>query len=126
MKIDTHAHIFLKKLNTVANARYKPDYDASFKDYKANLDHYDFDKGILVQPSFLGVDNEFLLQSIEKDENIKAIVVVDENIKFDELKKLKERKACGVRLNLCRRKNKMSQKKNKMSYFCDKLSFFQP
>ncbi|EOH9832255.1 hypothetical protein ACME8C_001556, partial [Campylobacter jejuni] len=22
MKIDTHAHIFLKKLNTVANARY--------------------------------------------------------------------------------------------------------
>ncbi|EAH9117131.1 amidohydrolase, partial [Campylobacter jejuni] len=26
MKIDTHAHIFLKKLNTVANARYKPDY----------------------------------------------------------------------------------------------------
>lgn len=42
----------------------------------------------------------FLLQSIEKDENIKAIVVVDENIKFDELKKLKERKACGVRLNL--------------------------
>lgn len=30
MKIDTHAHIFLKKLNTVANARYKPDYDASF------------------------------------------------------------------------------------------------
>ncbi|EOJ0937720.1 amidohydrolase, partial [Campylobacter jejuni] len=100
MKIDTHAHIFLKKLNTVANARYKPDYDASFKDYKANLDHYDFDKGILVQPSFLGVDNEFLLQSIEKDENIKAIVVVDEGIKFDELKKLKERKACGVRLNL--------------------------
>lgn len=39
MKIDTHAHIFLKKLNTVANTRYKPDYDASFKDYKANLDH---------------------------------------------------------------------------------------
>ncbi|MCW1456832.1 amidohydrolase, partial [Campylobacter jejuni] len=35
MKIDTHAYIyFLKKLNTVANARYKPDYDASFKDYK--------------------------------------------------------------------------------------------
>lgn len=100
MKIDTHAHIFLKKLNTVANARYKPDYDASFKDYKANLDHYDFNKGVLVQPSFLGIDNEFLLQSIEKDENIKAIVVVDENIKFDELKKLKERKACGVRLNL--------------------------
>ncbi|MBJ6740322.1 amidohydrolase, partial [Campylobacter jejuni] len=31
MKIDTRAHIFLKKLNTVANARYKPDYDASFK-----------------------------------------------------------------------------------------------
>ena len=92
MKIDTHAHIFLKKLNTVANARYKPDYDASFKDYKANLDHYDFNKGVLVQPSFLGIDNEFLLQSIEKDENIKAIVVVDENIKFDELKKLKERK----------------------------------
>ncbi|WP_251823164.1 hypothetical protein, partial [Campylobacter jejuni] len=24
MKIDTHAHIFLKKLNTVANTRYKP------------------------------------------------------------------------------------------------------
>lgn len=41
-----------------------------------------------------------MLQSIEKDENIKAIVVVDEGIKFDELKKLKERKACGVRLNL--------------------------
>ncbi|HEB9429758.1 TPA: amidohydrolase family protein [Campylobacter coli] len=100
MKIDTHAHIFLKELKSIENARYKPDYDASFKDYKANLDRYDFDKGVLVQPSFLGVDNEFLLDSIKDDENIKAIVVVDENIKFEELEKLKRRKACGVRLNL--------------------------
>ncbi|EPP2634274.1 amidohydrolase family protein [Campylobacter jejuni] len=100
MRVDTHAHIFLKTLNTITNARYKPGYDASFKDYKANLSYHGFDKGILVQPSFLGFDNEFLLQSIQKDENIKAVVVVDENISFKELKRLKERKACGIRLNL--------------------------
>lgn len=100
MRIDTHAHIFLKELKSIENARYKPDYNASFKDYKANLNRYGFDKGILVQPSFLGTDNEFLLESIKDDENIKAIVVVDENIKFEELERLKKRKACGIRLNL--------------------------
>ncbi|TKX32750.1 amidohydrolase family protein [Campylobacter aviculae] len=100
MKIDTHAHIFLKKLKMIKNARYKPDYDASFKDYKNNLDRFGFDKGVLIQPSFLGTDNEFLLDSIEHDKDVKAVVVVDENITFEELKELKNRKACGVRLNL--------------------------
>lgn len=100
MKIDTHAHIFLKSLNTILDARYKPDYDADFKTYKMNLHQHGFDKGVLIQPSFLGNDNEFLLQSIQEDEDIKAVVVVDENTSFEELKKLKERKACGVRLNL--------------------------
>ena len=100
MKIDTHAHIFLKDLNMISNARYKPNYDASFKAYRANLEHFSFDKGVLVQPSFLGTDNEFLLNSIQNDSRIKAIVVVDEKISLEELKKLKSRKACGVRLNL--------------------------
>lgn len=59
---------------------------------RLNLDCYDFDKGVLVQPSFLGVDNEFLFEGIKYDENIKAIVVANENIKFEELEKLKKEK----------------------------------
>ncbi|MCE3040048.1 amidohydrolase family protein [Helicobacter anatolicus] len=100
MKIDTHAHIFLKNLPVINNARYSPKYDASFEEYHSFLNSFGFQKAVLVQPSFLGTNNDFLLNSIKDNKNFKAIVVVDKNISFEELQKLKENGACGIRLNL--------------------------
>lgn len=100
MKIDTHAHIFLKNLSMLPNARYYPNYNATIHDYLSCLERNQINKAVLVQPSFLGTNNSFLLESIKDYQHLKAIIVVDENISYEELQLFKDKKACGVRLNL--------------------------
>ena len=50
----------------VAGRRYTPDYDASLDDYAALLVENHLGGGLLVQPSFLGSDNSFLLESLSR------------------------------------------------------------
>lgn len=99
MKIDTHAHIFLKSLKMAEDSRYTPDYDCSYEDYMSVLDRHGFERCVLVQPSFLGYENDYMLDSIKGSKH-RAIVVVPSNISFESLRDLQKRGACGIRLNL--------------------------
>lgn len=98
MKVDAHAHIFRANESIILNPRYIPNYNATLSDYLNNLKIFNFSHSILVQPSFLGIDNSYLLNEIDKYNNIKAVVVVEPN-DLDILKKYKS-KICGIRLNL--------------------------
>ena len=59
--IDTHAHVFARGLTLAEGRRYAPDYDAPVEDYLRRLDENGLSHGVLVQPSFLGTDNGFML-----------------------------------------------------------------
>ncbi|WP_043484320.1 amidohydrolase family protein [Arthrobacter sp. SPG23] len=75
--IDTHAHIFEPGLTAVADARYVPDYDATLDQYLNVLRANGVGRGVLVQPSFLGSDNSYLLAALEAaPDRLRGVIVV--------------------------------------------------
>lgn len=99
--IDTHAHIFLKSLPMAAGRRYAPDYDASLETYLATLATHGVDRGVLVQPSFLGTDNSYLVSALERhSEKLRGIAVVPITARREELEALNRSGIVGIRLNL--------------------------
>ena len=99
--IDTHAHIFRQDLPMVANRRYSPDYDALIEQYLAHLDHHGLSHGVLIQPSFLGTDNSYMLQALRRyPQRLRAVAVVDATVSEQQLDALAEAGVVGIRLNL--------------------------
>ena len=99
--IDTHAHVFHNGLKRAADIRYSPDYDAKLDDYLRMLDANGLTNGVLVQPSFLGTDNSYILECLGAAKGrVRAIAVVDPAVSADELKRLNDAGVVGIRLNL--------------------------
>uniref|UniRef100_UPI0015753E29 amidohydrolase family protein n=1 Tax=Sphingomonas bacterium TaxID=1895847 RepID=UPI0015753E29 len=81
--------------------RYTITYDALPSAYLAMLAGNGMARGVLVQPSFLGYDNSFLLDTIGRHRAmLKGIAVVPETSTGAELSRLARKGIVGVRLNL--------------------------
>ncbi|NEB04178.1 amidohydrolase family protein [Streptomyces sp. SID13726] len=101
---DTHAHVFRQGLRLARERRYSPDYDAAVDAYLSLLDAHGLAAGVLVQPSFLGTDNSYLLEALGKaPERLRGVAVIDPRTTGEELDQLAESGVCGIRLNLISR-----------------------
>jgi predicted TIM-barrel fold metal-dependent hydrolase len=99
--IDTHAHVFRAGAPIAPGARYRPDSDASLSTYLGLLDRNGIAGAILVQPSFLGTDNRFLLEAIaEAPDRLVGVAVLSPATTIAELEDLRAAGIVGVRLNL--------------------------
>jgi predicted TIM-barrel fold metal-dependent hydrolase len=99
--IDAHAHVFHRGLALASNRRYTPGYDAPLETYLAELDKAGLDHGVLVQPSFLGTDNSYLVESLVRaGGRLRGIVVLDPTTSADALRALDRAGVAGIRLNL--------------------------
>ncbi|MFW3385166.1 UNVERIFIED_CONTAM: amidohydrolase family protein [Kocuria sp. CPCC 205274] len=104
--VDAHAHVFEPGLATVRDARYVPDYAATLEQYLARLDEHGLERGVLVQPSFLGTDNSYLLAALAREpERLRGVIVVDHerpaaDLTEDRVAELHAAGVRGVRLNL--------------------------
>jgi predicted TIM-barrel fold metal-dependent hydrolase len=99
--IDTHAHVFHRGLKLAPGRRYAPDYDAPLALYLEQLDRNGMSNGVLVQPSFLGTDNSYLVESLKTaGGRLRGIAVVDPSVTADELRALDRAGVVGIRLNL--------------------------
>jgi predicted TIM-barrel fold metal-dependent hydrolase len=99
--IDSHAHVFVRSLPLAARRRHAPDYDATLAEYLALLDAHGVSHGVLVQPSFLGTDNSFMLDAIRAHpQRLRGVAVVEPDADDDELHTLAEGGIVGIRLNL--------------------------
>lgn len=99
--IDTHAHVFHRGLKLASGRRYAPDYDAPLSIYLEQLDHNGMTNGVLVQPSFLGTDNSYLVECLKQTGGrLRGIAVVDPTVSADELRELDRTGVVGIRLNL--------------------------
>ncbi len=98
---DTHSHIFRRGLPLAAIRRYAPSYDATGEDYLAQLAANGISRGILVQPSFLGVDNSYMVDALTNyPDQLRGIAVVDPTISEEDLATLDGQGVVGIRLNL--------------------------
>lgn len=99
--IDAHAHVFSRELDLTSARRYTPDYDATLALYLDNLREHGLSHGVLVQPSFLGIDNSYLLAALQQaPEQLRGVVVVDRDISREDLDQMDSQGVVGVRLNL--------------------------
>ncbi|MDP9931918.1 putative TIM-barrel fold metal-dependent hydrolase [Variovorax paradoxus] len=99
--IDSHAHVFAHGLPLAATRRHAPDYEATLAEYLALLDAHGISHGVLVQPSFLGLDNSFLLGALRAcPGRLRGVAVVDPTADDAMLHAMAEAGICGIRLNL--------------------------
>ncbi|QVM94343.1 MULTISPECIES: amidohydrolase [unclassified Pseudomonas] len=99
--IDSHAHVFVQGLRLAPERRHTPDYNACVDDYARHLAANRISHGVLVQPSFLGTDNTFLLAALERyPSRFRGVVVVAPDIDEPQLQALALQGVVGVRLNL--------------------------
>ncbi|OZI33752.1 hypothetical protein CEK29_23240 [Bordetella genomosp. 5] len=101
LAIDTHAHIFVRGLPLAGVRRYTPDYDATLADYLALLDAHGLSHGVLVQTSFLGTDNSFMLAALAQARGrLRGVAVIDTDTTPAELSDMNLAGVRGIRLNL--------------------------
>lgn len=99
--IDSHAHVFSRDLQLTSSRRYTPDYDAPLALYLDNLGQHGLSHGVLVQPSFLGTDNSYLLAALaQAPGQLRGVVVVARDISRAELQAMATQGVTGIRLNL--------------------------
>ena len=99
--IDAHAHVFSHTLTLAGGRRYTPGYDAPLADYLEHLHANGLSHGVLVQPSFLGTDNRYLLGALQQaPERLRGVVVVDRQVAPETLQAMARQGVVGVRLNL--------------------------
>ena len=99
--VDSHAHVFKLGLKLAAVRRYAPDYEASKDEFIRNFESKGLTAGLLIQPSFLGTDNSFMIEAIDAHPTkLYGVAVVEPTITIEELKELNSHNIVGIRLNL--------------------------
>lgn len=99
--VDSHAHVFVRGLPLAPRRRHAPAYDATLADYLSLLDRQGVSHGVLVQPSFLGTDNSFLLDALRRERaRLRGVVMLDPSTSAQQLQELDALGVRGVRLNL--------------------------
>lgn len=99
--IDCHAHVFLRNLPMPDRRRAPSGYDATPEDYLRMLDANAMTHGVIVQPSFLGLDNSYLVSVLRQYPNrLRGIAVVTPGIATEQLDILQDAGVVGIRLNL--------------------------
>jgi predicted TIM-barrel fold metal-dependent hydrolase len=62
--IDAHTHVFTRNLPMAIDARYRPDYDATWETLLALAQQNGVGRAVILQPSFLGFDNAYLFATL--------------------------------------------------------------
>jgi predicted TIM-barrel fold metal-dependent hydrolase len=99
--IDCHAHVFERSLPLAATRRYSCAHDATPSQYLEMLDAHGLSHGVLVQPSFLGTDNRYMVAALQRHpERLRGVAVLPPDVAPDRLAALDEAGVVGLRLNL--------------------------
>lgn len=103
--VDCHAHVMRKDAALVAERHSAPAFDFTLEDYLGLLDRHGVASGLLTAPSFYGADNTLLLHALDAaGGRLRGTVIVDPaTITRQALAAMRDRGACGVRLNWIRR-----------------------
>jgi 2-pyrone-4,6-dicarboxylate lactonase len=99
---DCHAHVCgpASRYPYAPNRLYTPE-DALPADYRQMLDSLGMERGVLVQPSIYGTDNQAMLDALALDpERLRGVAVVPYDIHARELEKLHQAGVRGVRQNI--------------------------
>ncbi|RAI36753.1 amidohydrolase family protein [Rhodoplanes roseus] len=99
--VDTHVHVFTRALPLAPGRRHSPSGDFPPGDLFAVTAPFGVREIVLVQPSFLGTDNSYLIETLAlAPERLRGIVVVDPAVADATLDAYARAGVVGIRLNL--------------------------
>jgi predicted TIM-barrel fold metal-dependent hydrolase len=99
--VDTHAHVFDRSCRLWEPRRYTPGYEAPTDRYVQVLDRAGIRFGVLVQPSFLGTDNSYLLGGLAQfPQRLRGVAVGAPEVTDSELEAMAVAGVRGIRYNL--------------------------
>jgi len=99
--VDAHAHVYRTDLAMADGRRYTPAADATPAQYEAVRRALHAGRAVLIQPSFLGTDNRYMLEVVGRDpQALRAVVVVDPGVDAAALRGYAAQGVVGIRLNL--------------------------
>lgn len=107
-RFDGHCHVFKAGLPMIPKRRYTPDYDALPENLCKLLQTHELDGALLIQPSFFGTDNHYLLNTLaelngeQTHQVFRGVVVLDPAAppSKEDITQLSAQGIIGVRLNL--------------------------
>ncbi|WP_136066022.1 amidohydrolase family protein [Modicisalibacter radicis] len=98
--VDTHAHVFTHQCRVARNPRHRPSYEAPLARYLGLLDRFGVEKGVLVQPSFLGTHNDYLMDCLRQQPGrLRGVAVLDPSVTDATLEAMTSLGIGGTRLN---------------------------
>ena len=101
MRIDTHAHVFLKDYPVVAGARHAPTHDASPEQFLAVLDAHGITHALLTATSFYSTDNTLLLDALRRyPTRFRGTVMLAPGTPRSQFEALDRAGVVGIRYNL--------------------------
>jgi len=100
--VDAHAHVFSATAPAVTGARYRPDYGADASDWRELWKHSGVTHGVVVQPSFFGLDNREMLDTVASDPvHLRGVAVLDPLLADDGvIERFNSQGVRAMRLNL--------------------------
>lgn len=106
--VDSHFHVF-KAGKAVSGSRYSPDYAARFSEWQSAARAVGVTHGVLVQTSFMGTDNAYLLKHLQKHpDTLRGVAVVAPSAGYEQLADLHAQGVRGIRLNLAGQSHDMA------------------
>jgi predicted TIM-barrel fold metal-dependent hydrolase len=106
--VDSHFHVF-EAQRAVPGARYSPSYAASLAVWRQAALAVGVTHGVLVQTSFLGMDNSHLLAHLKQyPDTLRGVAVVAPSASLGELEDLNGPGVRGIRLNLAGQSHDMT------------------
>lgn len=101
MSIDAHIHLFHRGLPRAPRRRHDPAYDATLDALEAIAAPCGVERFVVVQPSFLGYDNSYLIGQIRAHpRTLRGVAVLDPTTRGSEIDALLRIGVVGLRLNL--------------------------
>ena len=98
--VDSHFHVF-EAGQSVPDARYSPAYEAQFSNWQVATQQVGVTHGVLVQTSFMGTDNSYLLKHLQQNaDTLRGVAVVAPTAGFEQLVDLNTQGVRGIRINL--------------------------
>jgi len=99
--VDAHAHVFTRRLTLASVHRYAPDYDALPESLISLLKAHGLARCVLIQPSFLGTDNSYMVAALKAYPKVfRGVAVVNPETDLNSLEALSKAGCVGLRLNL--------------------------
>lgn len=106
--VDSHFHVF-ETGQSVPEARYSPNYAAQLSDWQSAALQVGVTHGVLVQTSFMGTDNAYLLKHLQQHPDIlRGVAVVAPTAGYEQLADLHRHGVRGIRLNLAGQSHDMA------------------